>query len=392
MSPESIVLGRLRAQRLVGQPYASEVEAVRGMLAVQAQDYPAAKWAIGQRVAGSTEAKVDRLLDEGGLIRTHVLRPTWHLVAPEDLRWLLALTGPRVVAGSAGRQRELGVDAEVIRRSRRILERELAGGRSLTRAELAGRLAAEGLDASMSPLTYILMDAELTALICSGPRRGRSQTYGLVEERVAPAAPRSREESLAELARRYIEGHGPSQIGDLSWWSGLTRRDARLALELASPPLIRERIGDRELWSAPGPRVALDLPVVHLLPNFDELLVAFRDRSDAVDPSLPIPLQTPFGLLSNVLVRNGLVVGTWRRHQERGVDRVRASPSVSFDPLEIDRLHVAVERLAAFLGRPVEVTASSVPEALPIEAGQEPVLSSGSPSGPIRVRRPTGPR
>ena len=333
------------------------VDAVRHLLAVQSQDYPNAKWAVAQRVVDATEAELDRAFDAGEIVRTHVLRPTWHFVAPEDLRWLLALTGPRVHQANAYQYRLLELDSVLRARGRAIIERALRGGHALTRDELADRLAAEGIEGIGLRRGYLLIDAELEGLICSGPRRGRRQTYALVEERLPPAQARTRDEALAELARRYVAGHGPAQVADLAWWSGLTVADARRALESATPPLQREAIDGRTFWAAPDspPAPAAGGPVVHLLPNYDELLVAFRDRSDAMDPLLPPPARVAQVILAHIVTRNGLGVGGYRRRDERAVTRLEIDLLVALDERERAALRQAVERFGIFLGRPVEM-------------------------------------
>ncbi len=210
-------------------------------------------------------------------------------------------------------------------------------------------------------LGYLVSHAELEAIVCSGPRRGRRQTYALVDERVPPSRARPREEALAELARRYVEGHGPAQAIDLAWWSGLTLRDARLALESASPPLDRERINERDFYAAPdelrAPGQATEAgPVVHLLPNYDELLIAFRDRSDGMDPALPPPARVAAEILNHVIVRDGLGVGGWRRKDDRREIRVALNPLVPLSAGERDGARRALDRLSQFLARPVVAT------------------------------------
>jgi hypothetical protein len=211
---------------------------------------------------------------------------------------------------------------------------------------------------------YLVSRAEVDAILCSGPRREGKQTFALVDERVPPAPERTREEALAELAGRYVAGHGPAQDVDFAWWSGLTLRDARRGLEAASPALHREVVDDRTFWVAPGPAsgsVSGSRPApavastVHLLPNYDELLVAFRDRSDGLDPDLPARARVAEEILNHVIVREGLMVGRWRRPLASGAAGIRLDPLVPLDSDERRLLAAAVERYAAFLGRPVEV-------------------------------------
>lgn len=288
-------------------------------------------------------------------MRTHVLRPTWHFVAPEDLRWLLALTGPRVHQASAYQYRLLGIDAALANRARAVIEKALRGGVALTREELGVRINEAGIDASGLRLAYLVGHAELEAAICSGPRRGRRHTYALVEERLPPARPRERDEALAELGRRYVEGHGPAQVADLAWWSGLTMADARAALESATPPLVRTAIDRRTFYAPPTePPAEAPRPVMHLLPNYDELLIAFRDRTDAMDPDLPPPARVAQVVLNHVVVRNGLVVGGYRRRDEGAATRLEIHPLVELRQADRAALRKVIERFATFLGRPVE--------------------------------------
>ena len=303
------------------------------------------------------------------------MRPTWHFVDPADIRWLLKLTAPRVHQASGYQYRILELDPEVRARSRAVIERVLAGGRSMTREELGRALAEAGILGTRLRLGYMLIDAELEGLICSGPRKGKQQTYALLEERVPPSRPRARDEALAELARRYVEGHGPAQIADLAWWSGLTKADARKGLDLATPPLVREHDGERTFWVSPEEPAATDVdrPVLHLLPNYDELLVSFRDRTDAMDPGLPPPARVAQVILAHIIVRDGLVVGGWRRVDEGPSVRLEPDYLVALDAREQEALGAAVRRFETYLGRPVRWPGS-------IEGPNGPVLSSGTPS------------
>ncbi|HEU5040046.1 MAG TPA: crosslink repair DNA glycosylase YcaQ family protein, partial [Gemmatimonadales bacterium] len=227
---------RLRTQRLAGPPLPTP-EAVVGFLgAVQSQDYPGAKWSLGQRVQGATDASVDRAFDAGRILRTHVLRPTWHFVTPDDIRWLLGLTGRRVLAQCAPYFARLELDRAVFRRARAAIERALHGGRYRTRAEIGGVLREAGIRAGGQRLAHIMAEAELTGLVCSGARRGAQHTYALLEERAGKgkrggAGKRSREEMVAELLRRFVAGHAPTTVRQFCWWSGLTLKEAREARE-----------------------------------------------------------------------------------------------------------------------------------------------------------------
>jgi Winged helix DNA-binding domain len=345
-----IAAQRLQSQRLTGEPFASAVDAVRWLGAVQSQDYGGAKWALGQRTRGATDAELDRLCDEGAILRTHVLRPTWHFVLPEDIRWLLELTGPRVRLGLAARYRRLEIDDRVATRAQTAITRALAGGRHLTRPQLGEVLSASGISPDGQRLPHLIMGAELDGLIASGSRRGKLATYALLDERAPKATAFDRAEAVAELARRYFSSHGPAQIQDFVWWSGLTVADARSGIALAGAALGHLVIEGRDYWcdaaaDAPGPAAG----VAHLLPNFDEYTVAYRDRAATVYEGASFePALFSFGsVLANVVTIGGRVRGAWRRTAARGGFRVEVRLLDRLRPAE----EAAVEEAGRRLGR-----------------------------------------
>ncbi|MEP7104878.1 MAG: winged helix DNA-binding domain-containing protein [Chloroflexota bacterium] len=324
---------RLVNQRLVGPPLATPTDVIRHLGAVQAQDYGGAKWAVAQRSAPVTDAELDRLLAEGTVLRTHVMRPTWHFVLPEDIRWLLALTAPRVHAASALVYRREGLDEAVFARSHRVLEKALRDHAYKTRTELGEALAAAGIPADRFRLSYLMMQAELAGVICSGPRRGKQFTYAVLAERAPAGRVLELVEALVELATRYFNSHGPALLTDFTWWSGLTMADARRALALAGYPLVQE--GD--LWSAPGGDLAPATPSAHLLANFDEFMVAYRGQT------------LPLGL-GHILVVDGQVAGGWRRTMTRGDVRVEVKPISPLPGRAAKLVAAEIERYRRFMG------------------------------------------
>ena len=328
---------------------------VAALGAVQSQDYGGAKWAIGMRVPGLSDADVDREFDRGAILRTHVMRPTWHFVAPRDIRWLLALTAPRVQAMNGPYYRRAGLDAAVLKRSRRVLLRALANGTHLTRDELAGRLDAAGLKLRGNPLAFVMMHAELEGVVCSGPRQGRQFTYALLDERAPAARPLDRDEALAKLVLRYFTSHGPATARDFAWWSGLTNADALRGLEMNGRKLTSLTREGRTYWhdggSLPGPGRN---PSIFLLPNYDESLVAHKDR-------LPMPpeVKTLIGGVSlgfaHHLVADGFVIGAWRRDLSARRARIGVKCFKPLRPGWKGRVADEVERLSGFLGLPVNV-------------------------------------
>ena len=328
------MIRRLRSQGLVGPGFESPVATVEFFGAVQAQDYPAAKWALGMRTRSTSEADVDRLFDEGRILRTHVMRPTWHLVLPEDIRWLLMLTGERLKRAVSSRRRELELDDRTLARALDVFAKALAGGLSMTRPELAVALRAGGIPADLQRLYHLLLAGEYAGLLVSGPRRGQEHTYALLEERAPRARELSREEALGSLARRYFRSHGPALVTDFAWWSGLTMGDARRAVDIAGP----------DVEPLPGAAEADWAGRAHLIPNFDELTVAYRDRSE---------LGAPPGLqvLSNVLTIGGRVRGSWRRTLAPGRVRIEVSLRTPADGVEAAAIDEAAAGYGRFLGR-----------------------------------------
>lgn len=349
---------RLHAQKLIGEPLLSAIEVVRLLGAVQAQDFAGAKWALGQRTAGTTDAGMDRLFNEGQILRTHVMRPTWHFVLPEDIYWMLDLTGPKILRGLKHRQRQLGIDDAQIGKATEVTVRALEGGHHLTRAELAGELRAAGIPPDGQRMPHLLAAAELEGVIVSGPRRGKHLTFALLTERAPVVRRLDREEALALLARRYFRGHGPAQLQDFVWWSGLSVTDARAGLALAQPDLDRHVLDGKEYWRDPASTSeALPTPVAHLLPNWDEYTVGYRDREAALPPGPPLDLTLfAFGsILSNVVTIGGRVRGSWRR--VAGRERVRAEMHVpaALDPIEVAAVEAVGVRLGQFLETAVEI-------------------------------------
>lgn len=345
---------RLAAQFLTRPSRGGVTDVIRALGAVQAQDYVGAKWALGQRVAAATDASIEMLFADGAFLRTHVLRPTWHFVAPEDIRWMLALTAPRIAASMASYSRRLDLTPDVFRRSNDAIARALEGRRHLTRAELSETLARVGITAATQRLGHLMMQAELDAVICSGPRRGKQFTYALLDERVAPAASRDRDESLADLTLRYFKCRGPATAADFSWWSGLGMGDARRGVELCGPRLRKIDVDDRPHWVAAEQRAPAPRPTAHLLPNYDEYFIGLKDRS-AIGARVKNSRLVTGGdaLTVHVAVVDGQLVGGWRRIRDASTVVVELDLVTRVTRDERHRLEAQAERLATFLGAPV---------------------------------------
>ena len=331
------------------------------MGAVQAQDYAGAKWALSMRARDATDAAIERELDAGRILRTHVLRPTWHFVAPEDIRWMLALTGPRVARIMSYYNAALGLTPAVFRKSRAVIEAALAGGNHLTRAELKERLRRAGIDATGTQrLARLVMQCELDAVICSGPRRGNQFTYALIDERAAPAPPLERDEALGELARRYFRTRSPATAADFAWWSGLTIADARRAIDIVGKPLARREEGGKTYFAWAGSRAIPRGRSAFLLPNYDEYFIGFRDRGAIGQRIRSSSLVTGgSALIAHVAVIDGQLVGGWKRVPgEKGV-HVALTLVTKITPAERRRLGAQVKRFGRHVGVPATLYPSA---------------------------------
>ncbi|HUS16682.1 MAG TPA: winged helix DNA-binding domain-containing protein [Chloroflexia bacterium] len=353
----NIAYQRLQNQQIAQHQFAAPHEVVAWLGAVQAQDYGAAKWAVGLRLPGCTDAAVAQAVADGTILRTHILRPTWHFVAPTDIRWMLALTAPRVHALNAYWYRKLELDDALFRRIHAALEAALRGGRQLTRPEIATVLRRAGIPSEdVQPrFAYIMMHAELEGLVCSGGMRGKQFTYSLLEERAPPAATLSRDEALATLTARYFHSRGPATLADFVWWSGLTMADARAGLALVQSQLVQDDVAGETYWLPPTTGDSGDISLkVFLLPNFDEYTVGYADRSAVFNTADTTKLGPRASILfSHTIVVEGQVAGIWKRTIKRQGVIVETEP---FSPLDADEarcLDAAVAQYGAFLNVPV---------------------------------------
>lgn len=308
----NIAQQRLNNQRIIGTNFTKPQEVVAHLGAMQAQDYPMSKWAVGLRTQNATDQTVEQALDEGLILRTHILRPTWHLVAAQDIRWMLALTAPHIHQISSHYNRKAELSDTLLNRTDELLAKILAGQKHLTKAELMEELAMAGINTSAGRDSLILIHAELNGVLCNGKRYGKQTTYALLDERVAPTPAYSREEALGMLARRYFQSHGPATVHDFTWWSGLKVSDARIGLELVKSEFITETI-DSHSYLLPTNTVSETSDTAFLLPAFDEFMVSYKNRAASLDTSLQPAAITANGIFKPIIVINGKVEGLWSR-------------------------------------------------------------------------------
>ena len=351
---------RLRNQKLVASDLRTPLEIVSWLGVVQSQDYAGAKWALALRAPGLRDADVERACDDGVILRTHILRPTWHFVAPEDLRWMQQLAGPRLKTANSHYCRKSGLDAKTLAKSRKIIEGALRNRNYLTRTALRDVLARNGINGDTLHLAYLIMDCEIDHVICSGPRQGKQSTYALVDERAPKQRRLAGDEALAELTRRYFTSHGPATVHDFAWWSGLTIGHAKRGLEALGKGMTSETLNDVTYWSAPlkSRRVSgtAKQPAVHLLPNYDEYLNALKDRSLALDPLGAPPTLNSFIGVPHQLVIDGILRGAWRRVTTSRAVTIAVKTFRPLSKKERDSLAEAVTWHGEFLGLPATLT------------------------------------
>ncbi|QNF32095.1 winged helix DNA-binding domain-containing protein [Adhaeribacter swui] len=305
---------RLQNQQITNTNFTTPSEMVHWLGAVQAQDYNMAKWAVGLRLPGSTNEQIEAALNNGHIIRTHILRPTWHLVAASDIRWMLELTAPHLKRIAAGYNRKLELDTPLFLKIFDLLTQALANQQELSRPELMLILQQAGIRTDELRSSHIMFQAEIEGLVCNGARRNKQFTYALLDEKVPPGSQTfTRPEALAELARRYFTSHGPATLPDFAWWSGLNLTDARLGLEGAKTYLLSETMAGQTYWF--GEQAGFlnsTSESLYLLPAFDEFMVSYKDRTAALDLSRAKEAITGNGIFKPIVVLNGKVVGTWK--------------------------------------------------------------------------------
>ena len=340
---------RLYHQGIVRSVFTSPLDVVRWLGAVQAQDYPAAKWAVGLRLPGSSLAVVEAAVARREIVRTWALRGTLHLLAAVDLRWLLALVAPGMMARQASYHRQQGLDAATFERSDRLMQAALLGGHSLPRAEMAAALNGGGVATHGLRLNFLLYRAALQGLICQGELRDRQETFVLLEEWLLPAPLLEPQPALAELARRYFASRGPATLKDFAWWCGLPAGQVRAALELVQEELVQGELdGQPGYWFSPAAEPPSS-PNLRLLPAFDEYLIGYTDRRAVLDPQ---HVSHVYGgnVFNPTIVVDGQVSGIWKRSLRKGMVEVAAQPFTPFRPVEQAAFEAEARRYANFLG------------------------------------------
>jgi hypothetical protein len=352
-----ISLARLKSQMITFPQFSSAKEIVSHMGAIQAQDYAMAKWAIGTRMRDPSLQKIQSSIDKGEIIRIHLLRPTWHLVAAEDVYWMIQLSAQKIKSSAKTRFKDLGLSDSVLAKATGVIGQSLSGGISLTREELAQELRNAKIRTEETRLSHILFWSELEGIVCSGPDKNNKITYNLLSDRIPHIHKLSRDESLAELAKRYFLSRSPATPEDFAWWTNLTLTDARKAIDFSKESLHTETLGDVKYWLSNSKAVNSETgDPVHLLPAFDELLISYSNRSSSLSLLHNKKAVTNNGIFHPPIIINGQVAGLWKRTIQKDKVIIEINlfqqPGKSIMPLICQKAEI----YANFLDKKPEIT------------------------------------
>ncbi|MES3019594.1 MAG: winged helix DNA-binding domain-containing protein [Bacteroidota bacterium] len=349
------MIGRINAYRLINQhlarsKFTKPEDLVTSMVAIQAQEYAMSKWAVGLRVPGSKDQDVENAFNAGSILRTHIMRPTWHFVAKEDIRWMIQLTAPRVHQSNSFTYRQMELDTPTLVKCTRTLEKSLTGGKFLTRSALNSDLKQKGISAEGIRLSAIMMYAELEGVICSGPRDGKQFTYALLEERVPAIKPISDEEALNKLTNRYFKSRGPATLHDFATWSGLTLKQSREGIANLGPGFSKEIIDGKDyIFETRDYELTNTDQTSFLMPDYDEYGMSYKDRSALMNPrnkGRTISRENP--IFNRMIVLKGRIEGTWSRSLKGNSVQVDTYPFVKLNNTETKALENAVRRYVEF--------------------------------------------
>jgi hypothetical protein len=314
---------RLAIQQLSEQIHNSPKELVSWMGAIQAQDFNMAKWAIGIRLKSCAEKDIEDAFNRGDFMRTHIMRPTWHFVSSEDIRWLLELTGSRVKSACDSLAKGLNIDEKQYTKAYRLLGKVLRDNNHKTKEEIEEVFAQEGLIMSPRHINSYLMRAEADSVVCSGALKGKKQTYALLEERAPAGSNINKDEALAALAQKYMKSHSPASLQDFVWWSGLTIRDAKQAIRLIENELIKDLFDSIELYVHEAYKNSFSLgdDLFHFLSSYDEYIISYKNRTNVLDLEHHSKAFNNYGIFQSIILYNGHAVGNWKKiRKKRGID------------------------------------------------------------------------
>ncbi len=360
---KTIELGKIRlaSQQIGGTKYSLAKDVLKWMGAMQAQDFAMAKWAVGIRFPNSTEQEISAAIDKGDILRTHILRPTWHFVTSDDIYWMLELTAQQIKNSFHSRNNQLGLTKTILSKSISIIEKSLNGGNHLSREALIAELGKAKIATDENRASHIFAWAELEGLICSGKIEKGKPTYAILEERVPRKKPFNKDEALATLARRYFSSRCPATLQDFVWWSGLTVSQARFATGLVSQNFMAEEIDGQTYWfTANGSNPIVENKEAYLLPAFDEFIISYKDRAAMLPDETHKKAISENGIFRPVILVHGQVKGIWKRTIIK--EKVSIEAELFENPYKETRnlIEEAAADYSQFLGKNIELNFKSI--------------------------------
>jgi hypothetical protein len=345
---------RLQSQQISVHDFKKPEDIVAWMGAMQAQDFAMAKWAVGLRLKNSTEQQVQEAIDDGKIIRTHALRPTWHFVTPENIYWMLEISAPQIKTQMRSRDKQLGLSEKIYSKSNSIIEKALLKNKFLDRDEIVKELSKAKIATDEYRSGHLLLRAELDGIVCSGPTKNKKQTYALLSERVPHYKKLAREEALAKLAQSYFSSHGPATLKDFAWWSGLRMKDVNDAVNPVKKNFIAENVDGETYYFNDSFSKIKKNNTIFLLPAYDEFLISYKNRNASLLLEHKQHALSQNGIFRPVIVINGQAAGIWKRTFSK--DKVIIEPDFfrNIKPAK-DSLKKEAQQFGDFLGKKVEV-------------------------------------
>jgi hypothetical protein len=318
MTRSEIQSGRLFSQNISNLVFSEPEDLLHWLCGIQAQDYINAKWAMGVRIPSVTDDLVEKAIAEQSIIRTWLFRGTLHFVSAIDIPWLLELLAKQLLLAGAPRNRQLGLDEKILQSCLKLLYKQLKDGKARSREEINEFLKLNGIIMHGNALSHILQYSALHGQICFGSKKGNKFTFVLLDKSIPEGQQKTREEALFQLATSYFSSHGPATIKDFIWWSGLTIKDARIALETAKGKLISDKSEANEYWMYDSSVKSSKNIKLHLLPAFDSYLLAYRDRTIFLDDLNTSKVISSNGIFRPIIVYEGKIVGIWKKSFSKG--------------------------------------------------------------------------
>lgn len=341
-------------QRLINQgiqksSFQNSSDLIQSLCAVQAQDYYGSLWALGLRIKNSTYVDIENAIEQKQIIRTWPMRHTLHFVDPASVRWMLKWLTPKVISAFTKRRRELEIDENILKKSKKIFIKALEGGKQITRAGMYELLDSNGIKPDGQRGIHVLAQLSMEGLLCFGTREQKQFTFTLLDEWVPPAPVLPKEEALCILAVKYFSSHGPAAVQDFAWWTGLSLTESKNAVSSAGDHLTEYKENGKTYWFNPEAKTGKTIrTAVHLLPPFDEYLVSYKDKSAVIPPGIQNQLTSPYTLLSPSVIVEGRVAGVWNREAFKDKFKIKIKAFNDFDQKIITSIQKRAEEYCSF--------------------------------------------